>query len=63
MDADSKSVGELLLGQSDEASERYDIIAARKLSAKDAFALSPRHRAGEVAVGQLTNVVLHVLPY
>ena len=61
MDADSESVGELLLSQSDEASKGDDIIAPCKLSAKDTLALFPRHRTGEVPVGQLTNLVAHVL--
>src|SRR6266699_6466558 len=60
MDTDSQRVGKLLLGEPDEASKRNDVLAPCKLSAKNTFALSLRHRAGEVPVGQFTNLVAHV---
>ena len=53
MDADPQGLGELLLGQPDEAPKRDHIFAPRELSAKDTFALFPRNRTGEVPVGQL----------
>src|SRR6185295_1832752 len=60
MDADAECGGELLLGQSDEASERDDIFAPRELSTEDPFSLFPRNRPGEVPVGQFTYLVVHV---
>jgi len=60
VDADSESVGELLLGQPDEAAKRNDILASRKCPAKDTLSLLPRHGTGNIPVGQFTNLVAHI---
>ena len=53
VNADPQRLGELLLGESDETTQRDDFVSTGDVTSEDAFALPPRNPAGEVPRGQL----------
>jgi hypothetical protein len=50
-------LGELLLRESGEATQRGYVVAAGDVTSEDAFALLPRNPTREVPRGQFWNVV------
>src|SRR3972149_10299865 len=60
--ADTQSIGELLLRQTDESSENDNVLPARNLAADDPLALLPGYGPREIFLGQLGNLVNHVCP-
>jgi len=62
VDADTQSIGELLLRQADESSEDDDVFSTQNLTADDALALLPGNGTREIVIGQLGNVAIHVCP-
>lgn len=60
-DADAEGGGELLLGEPDEGSQVGDVLTRLNVTGHQAFALRPSEGSLEILLGQLPDVVAHLL--
>ena len=57
MNADPERLGELSLSESDEPTERDNVVPAGDPAVQDSFALFPWNRASEIPIRQFANVI------